>query len=163
LLRPFDFDIQVADPYLSESDARALGVRCKELEALLASSDIVSLHAPELPETRHLLDRRRLALMRDDTTLVNTARGSLVDHAALEAELVSGRLSAVIDTTDPEVLPDNSPLFDLPNVFLTPHIAGAMGCETQRLAWLAIEEIERFARGEPFRFPVRRDDLPRIA
>jgi phosphoglycerate dehydrogenase-like enzyme len=123
----------------------------------------VTLHAPSLPETRHLLDRRRLALLRDGAVLVNTARGALVDGAALEAELVSGRIDAVIDTTEPEVLPASSPLFDLPNVFLTPHIAGAMGTETRRLAALALDEIERLARGEPLAHEVRLADLPRIA
>ena len=100
---------------------------------------------------------------RDGATLINTARAWLVDHAALEAELTSGRIDAVLDVTEPEVLPAESPLYDLPNVFLTPHIAGAMGDETQRLGILALDEIERFARGEPFRYPVHREDLDRIA
>jgi phosphoglycerate dehydrogenase-like enzyme len=162
-LRPFDFEILVADPYLDTADAARLGVTPVELDALLARADIVSLHAPALPETRHLLDPRRLALMRDGATLINTARGWLVDHDALERELVAGRLHAVLDTTEPEVLPADSPLYELPNVFLTPHIAGAMGRETQRLATHAIDEIARYARGEAFRFPVRREDLARLA
>jgi phosphoglycerate dehydrogenase-like enzyme len=162
-LRPFDFELLVADPYLDAGEAARLGVTPVELDALLARADVVSLHAPALPETRHLLDARRLGLMRDGAALINTARGWLVDHHALERELVAGRLHAVLDTTEPEVLPADSPLYDLPNVFLTPHIAGAMGRETQRLAAHAIDEIERYARGEPFRFPVRREDLPRLA
>ncbi|MDX2169104.1 MAG: hydroxyacid dehydrogenase [Deltaproteobacteria bacterium] len=162
-LRRFDLELLVADPYLAPSDAAQLGVELVELDALLARADVVSLHAPALPETRHLLDARRLGLMRDGATLLNTARGWLVDHAALERELVAGRLHAVLDTTEPEILPADSPLYDLPNVFLTPHIAGAMGAETQRLATHAIDEIERYARGEPFRHPVRREDLPRLA
>jgi phosphoglycerate dehydrogenase-like enzyme len=101
--------------------------------------------------------------MRDGATLINTARGALVDHAALVAELSSGRLDAVIDTTEPEVLPPDSPLYELPNVFLTPHIAGAMGPETRRMAELALDELERFAKGEPFRYGIRAEDLARIA
>jgi len=163
LLRPFDFEVLVADPYLSTADAAALGARLVELDALIAASDLVSLHAPALPETHELIDRRRLALMRDGAVLINTARGCLVDGAALEAELVSGRIDAVIDTTEPEVLPADSPLYELPNVCLTPHIAGAMGTETLRLATLAIDEIERYTQGQPFRYPVRRDDLARVA
>jgi phosphoglycerate dehydrogenase-like enzyme len=130
---------------------------------LLAAADVVSLHAPALPETHALLDRRRLALMRDGAILVNTARGWLVDGDALTAELVSGRLDAVLDTTEPEILPADSPLYDLPNVFLTPHIAGALGRETERLGAHAVAEIERFARGEPFHYPVRREELARLA
>lgn len=163
LLRPFDFHVQVYDPYLSAADAAALRVRAVELDDLLRTSDIVSLHAPAVPATRHMIDRRRLGLMRDGATLINTARGWLVDGEALTDELARGRIDAVIDTTEPEVLPPDSPLYDLPNVFLTPHIAGAQGTETQRLAALAIDEIERFAAGEPFVHGIRREDWDRIA
>jgi phosphoglycerate dehydrogenase-like enzyme len=163
LLRPFDFKVLLYDPYVGAADPAALGARPVELDALLAAADVVSLHAPALPATERMIDRRRLALLRDGAVLINTARGSLVDGAALEAELVSGRIDAVIDTTEPEILPAESPLYDLPNVFLTPHIAGAMGAETQRMATLALDEIERFARGEPFRYALRREDLERLA
>lgn len=162
-LRPFDFARLVHDPFLAPDEARALGAEPLGLDELLARSDVVSLHAPLLPETRGLLDRRRLALLRDGAVLVNTARGGLVDAAALADELVSGRLDAVLDVTDPEVLPADSPLYDLPNVFLTPHVAGAMGAETQRLAALALDELERLVRGEPLRHEVRREDLAHVA
>jgi phosphoglycerate dehydrogenase-like enzyme len=162
-LRSFDFELAVHDPYLHPDEARRLGAEPLPLDALLASSDVVSLHAPSLPETQRLLDRRRLALLRDGAVLVNTARGALVDGAALADELASGRIDAVIDTTDPELLPADSPLYDLPNVFLTPHIAGALGRETRRLAQLALDELERLARGEPLAHEVRLEDLPHIA
>jgi phosphoglycerate dehydrogenase-like enzyme len=163
LLRPFDFTVLLHDPYVSPAEAAALGARSMALDALLAASDVVSLHAPALPETHQLLDRRRLALLRDGAVLINTARGWLVDGDALTAELVSGRIDAVLDTTEPEILPADSPLYDLPNVFLTPHIAGALGRETQRLGAHAVAEIERYARGEPFRYPVTREELARLA
>ncbi len=162
-LRPFDFAVLVHDPHLDDAEARALGVEPVGLDALLERSDVVSLHAPALPETHHLLDRARLARLRDGAVLVNTARGALVDHEALIHELRSGRIDAVIDTTDPEVLPADSPLYDLDNVFLTPHIAGAMGTETRRMAELAVDEIERYVRGEALRHEVRRADWARIA
>jgi phosphoglycerate dehydrogenase-like enzyme len=163
LLRPFDMTVLVYDPYLAPADTRALGARAAELDDLLGAADVVSLHAPALPETHRMLDRRRLALLRDGATLINTARGWLVDGDALADELASGRIDAVLDTTEPEVLPESSPLYTLPNVFLTPHVAGAMGSETQRMAALAIDEIERFARGEPFRYSLCRADLARLA
>ena len=163
LLRSVDFAVLLYDPYVGADEAAALGARPVELDALLAAADVVSLHAPALPSTQHLLDRRRLALMRDGAVLINTARGALVDGDALTTELVSGRLDAVIDTTEPEILPADSPLYDLPNVLLTPHIAGALGRETERLGAHAVAEIERFARGEPFRYPVRREELERLA
>lgn len=162
-LRPFDFARLVADPFLAPGEARALGGEPVELDALLERADIVSLHAPLLPGTRGLIDRRRLARLRDGAVLVNTARGGLVDMAALTDELVSGRIDAVLDVTEPEVLPADSPLYELPNVFLTPHVAGAMGAETQRLAALALDEIERLACGEALAHEVRREDLARVA
>jgi phosphoglycerate dehydrogenase-like enzyme len=163
LLRPFDFQVLLHDPTLSDDDAQALGAERALLDDLLRRSDIVSLHAPSLPETRHLLDARRLALLRDGAVLINTARGALVDGAALERELVEGRIEAVIDTTEPEVLPADSALYELPNVFLTPHVAGALGSETRRMTSLAIGEIERLVRGEPLEHEVRAADLGRIA
>src|SRR5205823_13361354 len=129
LLRPFDFDVVVSDPSLDQAQARELGVQLAELDDLLRASHIVSLHAPSLPSTHQLIDRRRLGLMRDGATLINTARGALVDQAALSDELVAGRINAVLDVTEPWVLPADSPLCSLPNVVLTPHIAGALGVE----------------------------------
>jgi phosphoglycerate dehydrogenase-like enzyme len=163
LLRPFDFEVAVHDPYLAAADARALGVRPLDLPDLLGSCDIVTLHAPSLPSTWHLVDRHGLARMRDGATLINTARGALVDQDALVAELVSGRLNAVIDVTEPEVLPVDSPLYDLPNVTLTPHVAGAVGTELARLGASAVGEVRRFAAGQPLAHPVVPADLARIA
>jgi phosphoglycerate dehydrogenase-like enzyme len=162
-LRPYDLTLLVSDPTLDPAEARGLGAEPVELDALLRRSDVVSLHAPLLPETRHLIDRRRLGLLRDAAVLVNTARGALVDPVALEEALVSGRIDAVLDTTEPEVLPADSPLYELPNVFLTPHVAGAMGTETRRLAALALDELERWVRGEPLRHELRLEDLTRVA
>jgi phosphoglycerate dehydrogenase-like enzyme len=137
-LRPFELSVLLYDPFVDEAAARTLGVASVELGELLRRSDVVSLHAPLL-------------------------RGKVVDAAALEAELVSGRLRAVIDTSDPEPLPDDSPLRGLDNVFLTPHIAGSLGSEIGRMAELAIAEIARFARGEPLEHEVLVSDLERIA
>jgi phosphoglycerate dehydrogenase-like enzyme len=159
LLAPFDLDVLVYDPYLQDDP----GARPRELDTLLAESDVVSLHAPALPSTRHMLDARRLALLRDGAVLINTARGALIDHDALIAELRSGRISAVLDVTEPEPPPPDSPLYDLPNVVLTPHIAGALGTEVRRLGDSAIDELARYAAGEPFAHPLTADDLDRVA
>jgi phosphoglycerate dehydrogenase-like enzyme len=162
-LRPFEFVLCVYDPYLSAEEAERLGVEKLELDGLLRSSDVVTLHAPSLPETRHMIGARELALIRDGAALINTARGALIEGEALEKELSSGRIRAVIDTTEPETLPADSPLYDLPNVFLTPHIAGASGTEVYRMTDLVIEEIGRYLRGEPLQHEVRQEDLARIA
>ena len=163
LLRPYDLEILLSDPFVGAAEAAALGARPADLDGLLAGSDVVTVHAPALPSTRHLLDRRRLGLLRDGATLINTSRGSLIDQQALVAELASGRIEAILDVTDPEVPPPDSPLHTLPNLVLTPHIAGAMGRELNRLGASAIEELTRYAAGEPFRYPVDPAHLWRIA
>jgi phosphoglycerate dehydrogenase-like enzyme len=163
LLRPFDMEVVVYDPMLDDDAAAALGVESIELDELLRRSHVVSLNVPAVPSTEGMIGARELALMQDGATLINTARGSVVDHDALIVELQDRRLHAVLDVTSPEPLPADSPLFDLRNVFLTPHIAGASGTEIPRLAELAIDEIERWTRGEALQHEVRADDWDHIA
>ncbi|MEU2912530.1 hydroxyacid dehydrogenase [Streptomyces massasporeus] len=148
LLRPFDLRPVLADPYVDERQAAALGVPLLPLDELLRTSDIVTVHAPETPETHHMIGRRELALMPDGAALINTARGALVDHDALVAELRAGRLTAILDVTDPEPLPADSPLYDLPGAFVTPHLAGSQGNELARLGLAVAEEAERLLAGE---------------
>lgn len=158
LLAPYDLDLCLYDPYTSVE-----GIRQVPLDELLRRSDIVSLHAPATPETTHMMDRDRLALMPDGAVLINTARGSLVDTDALVDELKSGRLSAILDVTEPEPLPPHSPLFELPNVFLTPHLAGSHGNELARMGAVVLDELERLAAGLPLEHQVTFDDLERVA
>lgn len=147
LLHPFDLRVTLADPYVDATEAAALGVPLLPLDDLLATSDIVTVHAPQTPETHHLIGRRELALMPAGSVLVNTARGALLDHDALVEELRANRLSAILDVTDPEPLPADSPLFDLPNAFITPHLAGSQGNEVARLGLAVTEEAERLQSG----------------
>lgn len=163
LLAPHDLEVAFADPYLDEGEATRLGARKLELDELCAWCDVLSIHAPDTPETKGMIGAPQLALLRDGTPIVNTARGALIDQRALEAELVAGRLQAILDVTDPEPLPEDSVLRRLPNVILTPHVAGAIGEETVRLADLAVEEVRRYAAGEPPLHPVAPGDLDRIA
>ncbi|WP_433173745.1 hydroxyacid dehydrogenase [Actinoallomurus sp. CA-150999] len=163
LLRPYDLTLTLADPYLDAAEAGRLGAELLPLDELLRTSTIISVHAPDIPQTRGLLDRRRLALIPDGGVLINTARGALIDHDALIDELVDGRISAVLDVTDPEPPPADSPLFQLSNVFLTPHIAGSMGNELERLGRSAVEELERLTAGRPLGHQVNKIDLDRVA
>jgi phosphoglycerate dehydrogenase-like enzyme len=156
LLRSFDVEVLLADPSIDDAAAEQLGVRLVDLPTLVGSADVVSLHAPLLPETRHLLDATLLASIRDGAVLVNTARGGLVDHDALLAELTTGRFRAVLDVTDPEPPAPTSPLWDLDNVVLTPHVAGSRGLELRRIGAEAAGEVERYARREPLRYAVDR-------
>ncbi|NJP51978.1 hydroxyacid dehydrogenase [Streptomyces sp. SBST2-5] len=163
LLRPFDLVLAAYDPYLDDEEAAKLGLLRMSLDELMSWADTVTLHAPALPETRQMIDARRLALLPDGATVINTARGWLVDHDALLAELSAGRLDAVLDVTEPDVPPSDSPLYRLPNVTLTPHLAGAMGNELYRLGDWVADEVGRFARGLPFAAPVSLEDLARMA
>jgi phosphoglycerate dehydrogenase-like enzyme len=163
LLRPFDLDVVVYDPYLSPDDAAALGTRSVTLEELIGTSQIISVHAPATPATFHMLDRRLLHLIPDGATLINTSRGSLIDQDALVKELQSGRISAILDVTDPEVLPPGHPLYTLPNVVLTPHLAGSIGTELHRLGDLVVAELERYAQGRPLEHLVPHDVIEHIA
>jgi phosphoglycerate dehydrogenase-like enzyme len=160
LLRPFDVEVLVSDPYLDDVGAASLGVRRVELDDLFPACDIVSLHAPAIEETKGMVGARRLAAMRTGATLINTARGSLVDQDALIAELLQGRISAVLDVTEPEITPADSPLWDLPNVVLTPHVAGSLGNELARLGSQALDEVLRVIAGEPLRHAVDLAALP---
>jgi phosphoglycerate dehydrogenase-like enzyme len=154
LLRPHEIDILLHDPFVDADEAARMGVVLMPLEELMGRCDTVSVHAPLLPVTRNLIDADMLARMPDGATIINTARGGLIDGAALEAELVSGRLWAILDVTEPETPAAASPLYTLENVVLTPHIAGAIGTERQRLGRLITDEIERYLTGQPLRHAV---------
>lgn len=160
LLRPWPLGLAIYDPYLSPAAAEALGATWVEsLVELARRSDVLSIHTPLLPETVGLVDAEVLAALRDGAVVVNTARGAIVDEPALVAELVSGRLSAVLDVTHPEPPADDSPLWDLDNVFLTPHVAGSLGTELEVLGAQAIDETLRVLAGEPLLHEVSPDTL----
>ena len=125
----------------------------RELDALLAESDIVTVHVPLTPETEGLIGARRLALLRDGTCFVNTARGEIVDEAALVAELVSGRIRAGVDvfTNEPHVPTE---LLDLPNVVLTPHLGSATRQAREAMTRLVVDNLLAVERGDPPLTPV---------
>ncbi|GIG56816.1 glycerate dehydrogenase [Longispora fulva] len=174
MLADYGVEVLVADPYADPAEFRAAppggggaagggGATLVDLDTLCRRSDIVTVHAPSLPETHHLLDARRLDLLRDGAVVINTARGALIDTAALTRHCAAGRLDAVLDVTDPEPLPLDHPLLVLPNVLVTPHIAGVRGRELRLLGAYAVADIERYAAGLPLRGAVRHADLARMA
>lgn len=162
LLQAFDVHILLYDPFISVEDAQALGAEKASLEELLERADIVSLHAPAKPDTIHMLNAERLALMKDNTLLINTARGMLIDEPALIDELSRGRFFAFLDVTDPEPPALDSPLRQLENVVVIPHIAGCIE-NCGRMGELAVEELRRFFAGEPPIYPIHPDMFNRIA
>jgi phosphoglycerate dehydrogenase-like enzyme len=157
------YRVLLTDPYVTSREAASLGVELVPLPELCRRSGIVTVHAPELPETLGLLSAAMLRMIPSGGAVINTARGSLVDTEALARECASGRLDAFLDVTDPEPLPPDHALLHLPNVLVTPHIAGAQGSEVARLGRFAVAEVERFTAGTPLRGRCRREDLPRLA
>ena len=143
LLKPLGVEIVVSDPYAKHESV-------VQLDELVSSCSVVVLCAALTPETRGMFDQRRLALLGDGSYLINVARGGLIDIEALLGELRTGRITAALDVTDPlEPLPSDHELRKLPNVILTPHIA-AGGIEMRReIGSIAVEEVIRFAKGEP--------------
>ncbi len=151
LLRAFGCRILVADPYVALSaDDRAAGVGQVALDDLLAAADVVSLHARVTAETTRMMDAGTFAQMKPGAIFVNTARGPLVDHDALYDALSSGRLrGAMLDTFAVEPPPAGWPLLELPNVTLTPHIAGASLRTVAFAAARVADEVRRHLAGEP--------------
>lgn len=156
-------EIAVYDPYLGAAETADLMVRRVELDRLLAESDVVALHAPATPETKHLIDSERLALVRDGAVLVNTARSAIVDEHALIRELRTGRFSAGLDVFDTEPLPADHPLVGLPNVLLTSHRAGATRETRRAQGRLAVDEVSRYLSGRPLLHEVTANDYDRLA
>jgi phosphoglycerate dehydrogenase-like enzyme len=157
LLEPFGCTVYVYDPYLPRELADVYRFSLTSLESVLSLAEVVFCLAPITPATRGLLGPRELSLMQDDAVLVNVARGAIVQSDALIAELRSGRIGACLDVFDPEPIPADSPIRDLPNVFITPHIAGVTLASRQRLFSLMVDELERFVAGHETRF----DLMPR--
>ena len=150
LLQSFpNLRVQVYDPFVTGKQADAMGAQKVELDELCASADVLSIHAPALPETMNLIGEPQLEALRDGATIINTARGPILDHAALIPHVSTGRLFAILDVTDPEPLPADSPLRELSNVWLSPHLAGSQGTEIARMTECVVEEIRRWSAGEP--------------
>jgi len=164
LLRAFDLAVLAYDPYVGSEEASRLGVEMCPLEEIFRRADVVSLHAPLLPTTRGMITGAMLESMKTGATFINTARGAIVREGEMvEVLRRRGDLWAILDVTDPEPPPPGSPLYELPNVILTPHIAGAMDGEVGRLADLAIEEYDSWRHGRPLRHAVSLENLDIMA
>ncbi len=132
------------DPFLSDDDAHALGIRRVSLDELLATADVISLHMAVTDATRGMLGAREFALLKDGAVFINSARSALFDTPALVAALRKNRFHAFLDVYDTEPLPLDDPLRSLPNAFLTPHIAGDTTGMFHRCARIAIERLRDY-------------------
>lgn len=164
MLRAYDIKVLAYDPYLTPEAAADLGVTPCDMPELFALSDVVSVHSPWLPATENLVGKKLVCSMKPGATLVNTSRGAVIDEAALCSVLRErSDLTAVLDVTYPEPPVEDSPLRHLPNIILTPHIAGSTGPEVARMGWWMVEEAKRYLGGEPLRHKVDYDSLSIMA
>ncbi|MGZ6962307.1 MAG: NAD(P)-dependent oxidoreductase, partial [Ilumatobacteraceae bacterium] len=144
--RALGMSVLAYDPYLSEAE----GCELVGLDRLFAESDVISLHAPAVADTRHMINADTLSTMKRGVYLVNCARGPLVDQEALLAALDSGQVAAAgLDVTDPEPLPVGHPLLEHPNVIVTPHMASATVAGRRRLYSHAIDNALNVLAGRP--------------
>lgn len=142
------------DPFLKPEKAAELGVELVDLNTLFRTSDVVSLHTPWLKETEGLITGAHFAQMKPHSTFINTARGAVIKEDEL-AQVLAGRpdLMALLDVTYPAEPPGAaSPLWDLPNVVYTPHIAGSVDRECARMGHTMADELERLVKGEPLKY-----------
>jgi len=155
-LKSFGFKFLICDPYLSEDRKSELGIEVVDMETVFRNSDFISIHTPLTSETRHLVNARTLAMMKPTAYLVNTARGPMVDTQAL-ADALKNRIvaGAGIDVYDIEPPSPGYPLFGLPNVILTPHLAWYSEDAGRRIRELIVMEVDRFLSGQPPRYVVK--------
>ena len=159
-LKPFGLRILAFDPYVPAARFAELGVEGRDLPALLAESDIVSIHARVTKETIGMMGRQEFAQMKPGAYFINTARGPLVDYDALYAALASGHLGgAGLDCFPQEPPPADWPLLKLPNVTLTPHIAGSSQQSAERGADQVARDVANFVAGRPLEQCVNRSAI----
>jgi len=160
-LERFDIQVIAYDPTIGDEEAMALGVEMASLEEVFACSDVVSLHAPRIPETEGMITGALLASMKGGATFINTARGQVVRETEM-IEVLHRRpdLTAILDVTDPEPPLATCPLFDMPNVLLTPHIAGSLNGECARMGRWMVDELQRYLAGKQLLGRVYPERLP---
>lgn len=149
ILHAFNTRVLLYSPYCSVEEAQALGVSLCSLEDVLRNSRIVSLHDTLTTSTRGIIGKEQLKLLADGALLINTARGPLIDETALLEQLTSGRISAALDVYHSEPVQADYTLLKLPNVLCLPHIGAFSGYWKSQLAAMVVEDLVRFASGQP--------------
>lgn len=144
MVAPFRSKVKVYDPYAKEDVLREHGVEKASLEDIFSNCKIISIHAPKIPDTYHMIDKRLIEMIPEDSILINTARGSIIDEEALTEELQKNRFKAVLDVYEVEPLPDESILRKLSNVILIPHMAGPTIDRRKYVTMAIIDDINNF-------------------
>ena len=164
LLKPYRLNILVYDIFMSEERAKELGVTKVDLDTLFSQCDVISNHLANVPATVGILTKELFAKMKPNSTFINTGRGQQTDEDGM-LEVIEARedLCAVLDVTIQEPPKENSKFYTLPNVFLTPHIAGSQSNEVQRMSELIVDELERFLKGEKCLYEIDAEKLKTMA
>jgi phosphoglycerate dehydrogenase-like enzyme len=147
LLQPFHCPLLVYDPYVPKELAHALHVELGPLDRVMSDSDVVVCTAPLTPRTHRMIGLAELNLLKTDAVFVNVSRGAIVDPDALIERARRGDIRVSLDVFDPEPIPSGSPIRDLPNVFLSPHIAGVTAACRPRFLSFMVDELERWHAG----------------
>lgn len=147
LLKPFNVEISVFDPYVSDDVCKELGIEHMDLDTILKSSDVISIHAAANKETRNLLSLEKLQMIKYGALLINTARAAIIDEEGLMAELKRGRFKAALDVFWQEPLPVDHELRKLPNVILTPHQAAASLSQRPEMVQIVLNDLKLFLKG----------------
>lgn len=157
-LAMMDINVIAYDPFTSEEDARSMGIELCSLEEVFARADVVSVHTPDLPATQGLITGSHLSSMKTSTSIINTARSAVIRHSEM-IEVLEKRpdLWAILDVTEIATDAEYRRLQELPNVSLTPHIAGSMGPECARMGQFMADELKRFLAGEPLQHEIVRE------
>lgn len=163
-LKNYQLNVYAYDPYATEERASVLGVTLLSLPEIFEKCQVISNHAPNLPNNQKMIDKRHFGKMQKMATFINTGRGSqIVEEDLIEALKKNPLATAVLDVTCPEPPVDGSELFTLPNVFLTPHIAGSLGNEVMRMSEYITEDASAFASGKALKYEVSLEMLETMA
>lgn len=163
-LRAYSVKVATFDPFLSDADAEREEVIRMDLSQLFEECDLVSVHTPWLPETEGLIQGNHIRRMKPHSTFLNTSRGAVVDEPGLtEALLERPDIQAFLDVTWPEPPVADSPFWTLPNLWLTPHLAGSLGQECGRMGKYMVEEFNRFITDQPLEWGITRERFKTMA
>jgi phosphoglycerate dehydrogenase-like enzyme len=158
LLKNFDMNTIAYDPFVSQDEANRYHVELCSLQEIFERADVVSLHAPRIKETEGLITGKHFESMKQGASFINTSRGAIIkENEMIEVLRLRPDLQAVLDVTYPEPPELDSPLYTLPNVVLTPHIAGSINNECARMGKYAVEELKRYIHGEPLKWRISRE------
>lgn len=164
LLQSFDVKVIAYDPFVSQEEANHLNVELCSLEDVFRSADVISLHTPWLKETEGMITGAHFASMKPRAAFINTSRGAVIrENEMIEVLQNRSDLQVVLDVTYPEPPVPESPLFALPNVVLTPHIAGSLASECHRMGSYVVEELHRFITGEPAKWEITEERFKTMA